>query len=92
MNIREMLSQLRPQIPAQGTTNDACAEYIAAAPLIAQHNGKVLGYIVEEYVQRVCGGEIGFRVQNSVSKNRLVWGEGEVVRVAGAEELHGCFH
>lgn len=95
MDVFELETEFRGDVPAESGAEDASAEVVEAVGRVAQHDCKVFGNVVEEYVQWVHGVDDGLSLENAVVKDvtlvRSV-AEREVLRVASAEELQGHLH
>lgn len=50
----QLQANLRSKIPAKGRADDASTEVVVSCLGIAEHHGKVFGYIVQYNDQRVC--------------------------------------
>lgn len=87
-------TDLGAQVPAQRGADDACAEGVDACGRVAEHEGEVFGDVVQEDEEGWGAEEAGAGAEEGVVES--CWagggGQGEVVWVAGAEELEGHFH
>lgn len=92
MDLRQAFADLQAQIPSHGRADDARSEVVVAVRGIAEHDGKVLGYVVEKRNQRRSAFEIGRCLEDPVLEDRLVGGESEVLWISGTEELQHHFH
>jgi len=86
MDLRQAFADLQAQIPSHGRADDARSEVVVAVRGIAEHDGKVLGYVVEKRNQRRSAFEIGRCLEDPVLEDRLVGGESEVLWISGTEE------
>lgn len=87
-------ANLGAKVPAQRGADDARTEGVDACGRVAEHEGEVFGDVVQEDVEGWGAEEAGAGAEERVVE--ACWagggGQGEVVRVAGAEELEGHFH
>jgi hypothetical protein len=60
---------LRSKVPAQSTTNNPRSESIVPCLLIAEHDTKILGYVVQKNLEGMRGFELCLCTQNGVQSN-----------------------
>ena len=88
----ELESDLGSHVPAESRADDPGPEVVVACLWVAKHDGKVFRDVVQDDQQRVFGVDVLLRVEDSVSERLLVFRQGEIVRIAGGEELQNHFH
>ena len=95
MDVFELQANLRLHVPAQRAAQHARAEIIHPILRVAEHDGKVLGDVVQQHMQRMQIFGHRRRLKQTVVEDVAVGigvREREIHRVARTKELQGVFH
>ena len=69
MYAREGFADLRPHAPAESAADHAGAEVVETVVGVPLHDREILGYVIQEHVERGGGGEVGSSVSDGVVEN-----------------------
>lgn len=83
---------LGAHVPSQRRADHARAEMVVPRLRVAQRDGEILGYVVQQDQKRVFGLDVLLDAQDFVLKRPLVRVQFEVLRVSCAEELEDHLH
>lgn len=91
MNLMQLASNLRGNIPSQRRADDCRTQEVEARLVITHHERKILRHVLKQNLQRVLGAEILLRSQNVILQNALIH-QREVLWVSGTNELQNHLH
>lgn len=92
MDLMKLHPDFRANIPPQRGADHPSAKMVVACLRIAEHDGEVLGDVVEHDEQGVFFADIGLQTEEGVVEEFLVLRQREVLWVARAEELQRHLH
>ena len=87
MNFVQLHANLGRDAPSKSTADGAGPEEVIPVIWIAQHDGKVLWYIIQKNMERGCIPEISFRMQDTIVEDHLSLVQPKVMWIAGTKEL-----
>ena len=68
----QLQANFRSKVPAKGRADDASTKVVVSCLGIAEHHGKVLGYIVQYDDQRVCCCKVLYVTQDLILQRLIV--------------------
>lgn len=95
MDFFKLHAQLGIHVPTKRGAKQTGAEIIHPILRIPKHDRKILGYVIQQYMQRMHIPNNGFIAKDTVLEDVtfcLGMSEGEEMRVASAVELQCIFH
>ena len=95
MDLLQLQPELRLHVPPNRAAQHTGAEVVVSVIGVAQHDSKVLGYVVQENMQGMYRVDDGIGIENAVVEDmprRRVMAEREVPRISRAQELQRHFH
>ena len=95
MDLLELQAELGVDVPAEGRAEESGAKVVHAVLGIAQHDGKILGYVFEQDMQRMHVLDHRLCVQDAIVEDvtfRFGLGKRKILGVPSAEKLEGVLH
>lgn len=83
VDLVQLFAQLRRDVPAERRAYHSRSEMVTPRLRVPQHDRIVLGYMVQQHLQRMDLLEVGLSVEDLVVEDHVLLVQREVVRVAG---------